>query len=107
MSNYFIGDKYLITTDQWFFAPDGSQYKAVYGTIKGVHEDKQVLDIKTNARSTNWYVEIGNMTVAGCQIHYAVRTNNCACDAMQACEIEYEGKVNMVNKMSRIFNADA
>lgn len=29
-----IGDKYLITTRGWFFAPDGKQYKAVFGTLK-------------------------------------------------------------------------
>jgi hypothetical protein len=25
--------KYLITTDSWFYAPDGKQYKAVWGEV--------------------------------------------------------------------------
>jgi len=42
--------------------------------------DEQGLGIKTNDRSTNWYVFIGNdekgMIVAGCQLHYCVLCEN-------------------------------
>jgi hypothetical protein len=48
-----VGQKALITTDQWFFAPNGDQYKAVYGTIKGVYDSQLTLGVKTNAKSTN------------------------------------------------------
>lgn len=75
--NLEIGKKAIITTDNWFFAPDGKSYRAVFGTIKAVRSSDETLGIKTNAKSTNWYVEIGNMTIAGCQIHYAVRTDTC------------------------------
>lgn len=44
-----VGKKALITTDQWFFAPNGEQYKAVYGTIKGVYDSQLTLGVKTNA----------------------------------------------------------
>lgn len=75
--NISIGDKVLITTDNWFYAPDGGTYRAVFGTVRGVHNDEATLGIKTNMRSTNWYLEIGNITLAGFQIHYAVRTDRC------------------------------
>lgn len=67
-----IGTKLLITTDNWFFAPDGQNYRAVYGTVRGVFSDTETLGIKTNAKSTNWYVQIGKMCIAGCQIHYVI-----------------------------------
>lgn len=71
--------KYLITTDNWFFAPDGLQYRAVWGEVE-IIEDSQ-LGLKTNRNSTNWYAKIGEegkeVVVAGCQIHYAVK-----CDKM-------------------------
>lgn len=75
--NIEIGSMVLITTDGWFFAPDGNSYRAVYGEIKGVFKAEETLGVRPNAKSTNWYVEIGNMTIAGCQIHYVVKTNSC------------------------------
>ena len=67
--------KYLITTDNQFFAPDGKQYRAVCGDVKIVAD--QILGIKTNARSSNWFAKVGtednHVIIAGCQIHYAVR----------------------------------
>lgn len=68
---------YLITTDDWFYAPDGKKYKSVYGYCK-IYSDSE-LGIKTNKNSTNWYIVVSGeddeMIVAGCQIHYAVRTD--------------------------------
>jgi len=70
--------KYLINTDDWFFAPDGLNYKAVWGNVE-ILEDN-FLGLKTNRNSTNWYAKIGSeenhVIVAGCQIHYAVRCEN-------------------------------
>lgn len=67
--------KYLITTDGWFYAPDGKQYRAVWGEVQILGDT--VLGIKTNRVSTNWYALVGTngreAIVAGCQIHYAVR----------------------------------
>ena len=72
LSAQAVGKTILITTDHWFYAPDGKTYRAVFGTLRNVLADSDVLGIKTNARSTNWYLEIGNMVIAGCQIHYAM-----------------------------------
>ena len=69
--------KYLITTDNWFLAPDGKEYRAVWGEVE-VLEDK-FLGLVTNRNSTNWFAKIGteenHVIVAGCQIHYAVKSN--------------------------------
>lgn len=69
------GEKYLITADSWFYAPDGKTYKAAWGTVAILGDD--ALGIKTNRNSTNWYAQIGSgdrhIIIAGCEIHYAVR----------------------------------
>jgi hypothetical protein len=68
--------KYLISTDAWFHGPDGKQYKAVWGEVQIVSD--AILGIKTNVRSSNWFAKVGteenHVIVAGCQIHYAVKT---------------------------------
>lgn len=77
-----VGEKALITTDNWFWAPDGRQYNGVFGTIKGIKTAEATLGIKPNGKSANWYLEIGNMVIAGCQIHYAVRACTCCEDEL-------------------------
>jgi len=70
-------DKYLITSDNWFVAPDGQEYRAAWGEIE-ILEDN-ILGLKTNRNSTNWYAKIGSeekhVIIAGCQIHYAAKCN--------------------------------
>jgi len=67
--------KYLITSDSWFLAPDGQEYRGAWGEIE-ILEDN-ILGLKTNRNSTNWYAKIGSeekhVIIAGCQIHYAVK----------------------------------
>lgn len=77
--------KYLITTSEWFYAPDGKQYKAAWGDVQIT--DDAVLGIKTNRNSSNWFAKVGSednhIVIAGCQIHYAIKceskpnTNDC------------------------------
>ncbi len=70
--------KYLITTDNYFYAPNGKQYRAVWGKVSVLSDE--ILGVKTNRNSTNWFAKIGNesnhVIIAGCQIHYAVRCEN-------------------------------
>lgn len=73
----FSGNNFLITCSNWFVAPDGKQYRSVWGKVE-VYSDKETLGIQTNDRSSNWYAIVGEagnngkrMIVAGCQIHYA------------------------------------
>jgi len=67
--------KYLITTENWFIAPDGKYYRAVWGETEVLTDD--FLGIKTNRNSVNWYVKIGSDTnhviIAGCQVNYAIK----------------------------------
>lgn len=67
--------KYLITTDAWFYAPDGKQYKAAWGDVQIVEDT--FLGLKTNRNSSNWFAKVGSeqnhIVIAGCQIHYAVK----------------------------------
>ena len=78
--NIEIGQKALLTLDNWFYAPDGNTYKAVFGTVHAVRTAEATLGIRPNGKSTNWYIEIGDTTVAGCQVHFAVRTDKCSTD---------------------------
>lgn len=70
--------KYLINTNDWFIAPDGQQYQAVWGEVEILEDD--FLGVKTNRNSANWYAKIGNdeehIIVAGCQIHYAAKCSD-------------------------------
>ena len=67
--------KYLITTDHWFIAPDGKQYRAAWGNV--ILIDDKFLVIKTNRNSSNWFAKVGGndreIIIAGCQIHYAIK----------------------------------
>jgi hypothetical protein len=102
-----VGDKYLVTTDRWFLAPDGESYLAVHGTVNAIHTDQDTLGVKTNAKSTNWYLSIGDMMVAGCQIHYAIKSDSVSFRAPNR-EIEHEGGLKVCrNDRTRIYDADA
>lgn len=98
---------YLITTDNWFVAPDGKQYQAVYGNCEVL--DDGILGVKTNERSTNWFVKVGSednhIIVAGCQIHYAVK-----CDKPYDGSVEnwnlHKGKYVKYTSPCRIYFAD-
>lgn len=100
-----IGTKVLITTDNWFYAPDGKQYRSAYGTVRGIHTDEKTLGIRTNARSTNWYVQVGDLMIAGCQVHYAVRTDECHLGSTQDWK-EVDGVVVDYRRPSCIYDAD-
>lgn len=104
MSQYVVGEKVLVTVDQWFYAPNGKSYRAVFGTVKGVRSDAETLGIKTNARATNWYLEVGNTMIAGCQIHYAVKTDKVFFGPTE--EISNTNDKEMVSIPCRIYDAD-
>jgi hypothetical protein len=68
--------KYLITTDNWFYGPDGKEYRAVWGQVEVLLDS--FLGISTNRNSTNWFIRVGSdanhVIIAGCQIHYAIKS---------------------------------
>lgn len=100
--------KYLITTDNWFYAPDGKHYCAVWGEVK-ILEDS-FLGIKTNRNASNWFAQIGtednHVIVAGCQIHYSVKCetkpNNDLVDDYSA----EAGEVKNYKRPTRIYIAE-
>jgi hypothetical protein len=101
----WLGKKALLTCDNFFVAPDGKQYRSVHGVVRGVFTSEETLGIKTNARSSNWYVMIGNMIIAGCQIHYAVR-----CEEVNSMDVEEqtwsaEGGLKTFLRKTVIYNA--
>ena len=103
--NIQIGDKALITTDNWFYAPDGKKYKAVWGTVHGVQSSEQTLGVKTNAKSTNWYVLIGDMVLAGCQIHYAIKADKVNFENIW--DYQYSEQKSLVHERPcEIYNSD-
>lgn len=67
---------HLISTDNWFYGPDGKQYKAAWGEVT-ILNDSEIMGIKTNLRSSNWFARVGSkdnhVIIAGCQIHYAIK----------------------------------
>lgn len=85
--------KYLITTDNWFYGPDGKKYRAAYGDVQVLGDD--ALGVKTNRNSTNWYVQVGNqdehIVIAGCQIHYAIKCTDRPHDG-EVPELQYSEK---------------
>lgn len=105
--NLKVGETAIITTDSWFVAPNGRQYRSVFGTINGVFDSESTLGIKTNSRSTNWYVSIGRMVIAGCQIHYVA---GCKRDEVNLCRVKDSTIVEGVEReqmmMSKIYDAD-
>ena len=93
---------YLITTNEWFIAPDGEQYRAVWGKCF-LKETKDVFGFVPLRPSTNWYCEVGegenSMIVAGCQINYAVKCDKRPVfkpDTFIAQETQLKEKINRI-----------
>lgn len=104
--NIEIGCKALVTTDAWFMAPDGRNYKAAFGTVKGCRTAEETLGIRPNGKSTNWYLEIGNLTIAGCQIHYAIKTDVCSFNPASDWTADAASGIKVYERPSSIYFAD-
>lgn len=87
----YIGEKYLVTTNEWFFAPDGRRYKAVLGTVK-----KMISDDK---------ISIGCMYINKYEVKYIIRTDICNLGE-SVTDIEHNGSMNTCTVASRIYDAD-
>ena len=103
--NIKVGDTYLITTDAYFYAPNGEAYRSVWGTVKRVVDAQLTLGIKPNAKSTNWYIEIGNMIIAGCQMHYIIRCAKPNFKKVKECSWN-SSSYNEFKRRSMIYNAN-
>jgi len=71
------GKRYLITTDDWFVAPNGDRYNAVWGKTVCKQMEEEMGFKPTH--SANWFAKIGTgegeIIIAGCQIHFAIKLN--------------------------------
>lgn len=72
----YLNSKVLVTTVNWFYGPDGKQYRAIWGTLKGVHEAQKVFGFVPSRTHANWFIEIGDITVTGCQVLYCIKCPN-------------------------------
>lgn len=98
--------KYLITTDNWFFAADGQLYRAAWGEVEIIEDS--FLGVKTNRNATNWFAKVGGndreVIIAGCQIHYAIKCPNKP-DTSKPFkkEMEHDGKSVIEDAPTRIY----
>lgn len=105
MNREQVGKNVLITTVDWFYAPNGKQYRAVWGKLTDIKTAESSLGIRPNGRSTNWYVEIGDMTIAGCQVNYAIVSDTIFLDAVEDFN-QHEGRYIVNKRPSAIYNAN-
>lgn len=105
MNHEHIGHNVLVTTANWFYAPDGRSYRAVWGTLKGIKTAEDNLGVRPRGPSTNWYLEIGDTTIAGCQAMYCVRTDVVNFGDAQEM-VEHEGRYAISQRPSAIYNAN-
>lgn len=106
MNANHIGHNVLITTQNWFYAPDGKQYRAVWGTLKAIRTAEDNLGVRPRGPSTNWYVEVGDTSIAGCQVMYCIRTD--VVNLGPAIDLnEHEGRFTPNERPSAIYNANA
>lgn len=107
VAELLVGQTILITVDNWFIAPDGAYYRTIFGTLRAVHTAEATLGVRPNGKSTNWYLEIGNMIIAGCQIHYAVRCVSFNPEAVEDETVSPEHGLKKYTRRTCIYNADA
>lgn len=70
--NYLLDKNILVTTSDWFMAPDGIQYKAIYGKLTKIYNAKELIGFDPARQHTNWVYQIGSATIMGCRIMYAI-----------------------------------
>lgn len=102
------GEKYLVTTDEWFIAPDGETYRSAWGEVEVIEDS--FLKIKTNSRSANWFLKVGSeknhVIIAGCQVHYAVKSNNKPQNKDIGVESWHDGSLRKDRGSTRIYIAE-
>lgn len=101
-----IGQNVLITCQNWFVAPDGKDYKAAWGKLVAIHEAGKELGFIPNRSHANWFIELGNMIIMGCQVMYFV-----ACpdepnmNSVESWSAKTDGGINEYTKPTSIYKA--
>lgn len=104
--NNHIGKNCLITTQNWFLAPDGREYRGVFGNLKAVHEAGKTLGFIPNRSHANWFIEVGNMIIMGCQVMYFVQTDTCNFDKAEHWNATDDKGITETLAPSKIYNAN-
>ena len=106
LAGFRVGEKYLLNCDNWFLAPDGQSYKAVHGTVACVYSDDEIMGVKTNRHSSDWFIVIGNMIISGCQVHYCIKTEKVNFN-QSVRDVEHDGVLSHRQEYGcRTYNAD-
>ena len=67
------GQLMAVQVDDWVMAPDGQQYRVLFGRVRVIRA-KDLLGLEPR-NSANWFLRVGEgegaVLVAGCRIHYA------------------------------------
>jgi hypothetical protein len=104
--NINIGDRVIATCCEYFVAPDGKQYRAVFGTVRAIRTAKQTMGIDPGPRHTTWYIEIGCMTIAGCRVLYAIKADTFNRESTSDWVVE-QGLCKEYSRPCIVFDADA
>ena len=89
-----IGEKHLISINKWFIAPNGSEYRAIYGTINDISGSKGDLS-----------VVVGSLAIPKSKILCAIKTDGCNFDEADSWQ-SIGGEVEVYKIPSKIYNAD-
>ena len=90
--NLTKGERYLVTTEDWFVAPDGNNYNAVFGTACSTpHAGTQI---------------IGNMHLPKEKVMYAVKCDS-VCMLAPVVDVKYRGDIcKSKSSLPHIYLAD-
>lgn len=103
---HLIGKKVLVTTQHWFTGKDGLEYKAAYGELKAIHTSQETLGFTPSRQNTNWFIEIGSIVIAGCQVLYLIDCPDPNLCPVKAWTFSGEHGFKEYNRPSMIYNAD-
>lgn len=109
MNNQWINKNVLFTCNQWFTAPDGKDYKVVYGTLKAILKTDDVFGFSARATAghVNYIFEVGNMVIAGCQVQYGVLCPTPPDFQTKPNWLAHEGKIIPYDRPNVIYNANS
>jgi hypothetical protein len=72
LSHDLVGEKVLITLEEWFTAPDGKQYQAVHGKLLAVRKTEDAPGFNPSRVRANWLYQFEGMAVMGHQVGHVI-----------------------------------
>lgn len=98
-----INKKVLVTTSNWFYGADGKTYRAIHGILKNVQEVSKLLGFTPNRSHANWYLEIGEMVIMGCQVMYLIQCDNVEQNSVISDWKDTENGISVYNRPNLIY----